>query len=63
LLGVPAISLPLLSDENMPLGLQIVGHAHEDARLLAAAQWLWQSYPGRDARKVAAGESPLGQPS
>ena len=45
LLGVPAISLPFLSDENMPLGLQLIGRAQEDARLLAVAQWLWQNYP------------------
>jgi Asp-tRNA(Asn)/Glu-tRNA(Gln) amidotransferase A subunit family amidase len=45
LLGVPAISLPFLSDENMPLGLQLIGRAHEDAHLLAVAQWLWQNYP------------------
>jgi Asp-tRNA(Asn)/Glu-tRNA(Gln) amidotransferase A subunit family amidase len=45
LLGVPAISLPFLSDENMPLGLQFIGRADEDAGLLALAQWLWQNYP------------------
>jgi Asp-tRNA(Asn)/Glu-tRNA(Gln) amidotransferase A subunit family amidase len=45
LLGVPAISLPFLSDENMPLGLQLIGRAQEDAHLLAVAQWLWRNYP------------------
>jgi Asp-tRNA(Asn)/Glu-tRNA(Gln) amidotransferase A subunit family amidase len=45
LLGVPAISLPLLSDDDMPLGLQLIGRADEDAHLLAVAQWLWQNYP------------------
>lgn len=44
LLGVPAISLPFLQDEQMPLGLQIIGRADEDAELMARAHWLWQSY-------------------
>jgi Asp-tRNA(Asn)/Glu-tRNA(Gln) amidotransferase A subunit family amidase len=44
LLGVPAISLPFLQDERMPLGIQIIGHADEDARLVAHAHWLWQNY-------------------
>jgi len=44
LLGVPAVSLPFLQDENMPLGLQIISRADEDANLMARAQWLWQNY-------------------
>jgi Asp-tRNA(Asn)/Glu-tRNA(Gln) amidotransferase A subunit family amidase len=44
LLGVPAISLPFLHDEDMPLGLQFIGRADEDAQLMAHAQWLWQNY-------------------
>jgi Asp-tRNA(Asn)/Glu-tRNA(Gln) amidotransferase A subunit family amidase len=44
LLGVPAISLPFLADENMPLGLQLIGRAEEDAGLMAIADWLWQNY-------------------
>jgi Asp-tRNA(Asn)/Glu-tRNA(Gln) amidotransferase A subunit family amidase len=44
LLGVPAVSLPLLNDEGMPLGLQIVCRASEDAALLAIAEWVWRNY-------------------
>jgi Asp-tRNA(Asn)/Glu-tRNA(Gln) amidotransferase A subunit family amidase len=44
LLGVPAISLPFFADENMPLGLQLIGRADEDAELMAIADWLWQNY-------------------
>ena len=44
LLGVPAISLPFLKDEHMPLGLQIIGRADEDAQLIAIADWLWGNY-------------------
>jgi Asp-tRNA(Asn)/Glu-tRNA(Gln) amidotransferase A subunit family amidase len=43
-LGTPAITLPLLSDADMPLGLQIIGRAGEDATLMAVAEWVWQHY-------------------
>jgi Asp-tRNA(Asn)/Glu-tRNA(Gln) amidotransferase A subunit family amidase len=37
LLGVPAVSLPLLSAEGLPLGLQVIGYADGDARLFEIA--------------------------
>ena len=37
LLGVPTVSLPVLSAENLPLGLQVVGFEGGDARLFAIA--------------------------
>ena len=37
LLGVPAISLPLLQDEGLPLGLQLLGCADRDAELYSIA--------------------------
>ena len=41
LCGMPALNLPLLhSAENLPLGLQLVGHRGDDARLLRTARWL-----------------------
>jgi Asp-tRNA(Asn)/Glu-tRNA(Gln) amidotransferase A subunit family amidase len=41
LTGLPAVSLPLLSGEGgMPLGVQLVGTAGDDARLLRTANWL-----------------------
>jgi len=41
LLGVPAISLPLLKGPaGMPLGVQLVGRRGEDAGLLRTARWL-----------------------
>ncbi len=40
-LGTPAISLPLLQGANdLPLGVQLVGERHDDARLLRTARWL-----------------------
>jgi len=37
MLGIPAVSLPLLSIGGLPLGLQIAGFVGEDAALFAAA--------------------------
>jgi Asp-tRNA(Asn)/Glu-tRNA(Gln) amidotransferase A subunit family amidase len=37
MLGIPALALPLLSAEGLPLGLQIAGFAGQDARLFAIA--------------------------
>jgi Asp-tRNA(Asn)/Glu-tRNA(Gln) amidotransferase A subunit family amidase len=37
LLGIPAISLPVLADEGMPLGLQVTGFVNGDAEAFAAA--------------------------
>jgi Asp-tRNA(Asn)/Glu-tRNA(Gln) amidotransferase A subunit family amidase len=43
LLGLPAITLPLLSGEGgMPLGVQLIGAPGDDARLLRTANWLVQ---------------------
>jgi Asp-tRNA(Asn)/Glu-tRNA(Gln) amidotransferase A subunit family amidase len=37
MLGVPAISLPVLRDSGLPLGLQLLGFADADAALFSAA--------------------------
>jgi Asp-tRNA(Asn)/Glu-tRNA(Gln) amidotransferase A subunit family amidase len=42
LLGVPAVSLPLLEAEQLPLGLQAIGFADGDAALFATAAWLME---------------------
>jgi Asp-tRNA(Asn)/Glu-tRNA(Gln) amidotransferase A subunit family amidase len=39
LLGVPAVSLPVLSDGGLPLGLQLIGRMGEDAGLMRLARW------------------------
>lgn len=40
-LGLPALSLPLLAGPSgLPLGVQLVGAAGQDARLLRTARWL-----------------------
>jgi Asp-tRNA(Asn)/Glu-tRNA(Gln) amidotransferase A subunit family amidase len=40
LLGAPAISLPLLNDDGLPLGLQVLGFPQRDADLFAIAGWI-----------------------
>ena len=40
-MGLPAISLPLLTGENdLPLGVQLVGNKLDDLRFLGTANWL-----------------------
>lgn len=39
-LGMPAISVPLLEVEGLPLGVQLVGARRDDGRLLRTARWL-----------------------
>jgi Asp-tRNA(Asn)/Glu-tRNA(Gln) amidotransferase A subunit family amidase len=39
-LGTPAISLPALEDEKLPLGLQLMGGADCDAALFETASWV-----------------------
>jgi Asp-tRNA(Asn)/Glu-tRNA(Gln) amidotransferase A subunit family amidase len=36
-LGIPSVSLPLLTDEGLPLGLQVAGFINGDAAAVAAA--------------------------
>ncbi|MBU2872558.1 amidase [Marinobacter salexigens] len=40
ILGAPAISLPLLEVDGMPLGIQIIGYKHRDAELFGIARWI-----------------------
>jgi len=37
LLGVPAVSLPVLETQGLPLGLQLIGFQNKDAEMFAAA--------------------------
>ena len=46
MLGVPALSLPVLNDGGLPLGLQVLGFAHRDAALFAAAGGVLEAMKG-----------------
>jgi Asp-tRNA(Asn)/Glu-tRNA(Gln) amidotransferase A subunit family amidase len=40
LLGCPALNIPVLADEGLPLGLQLLGRANDDAALFGVASWI-----------------------
>lgn len=49
LCGLPALNLPLLQGQNgLPMGVQLVGSRHNDARLLRTAKWLAHSLQAND---------------
>ncbi len=45
LTGHPALTLPLLTADGLPAGLQIVGRKGDEARLIAVAAWLAAALP------------------
>ena len=48
-MGLPAISLPLLIGENnLPLGIQLIGDKYDDLRFLSTANWLEQNCKNND---------------
>ena len=54
LLGLPAVTLPLLTGaEGMPIGVQLVGRFGDDARVLRTARWLVATIAGLDAAPAA----------
>ena len=48
LLGAPAINVPLMAVDGLPLGLQVMGLPHGDAAITAIGTWMLQSlrHPG-----------------
>ena len=39
-LGVPCVTLPLMTVDGMPCGVQLIGKRRDEARLLATARWV-----------------------
>ncbi|WP_106409210.1 amidase [Teichococcus deserti] len=39
-LGVPAVTVPLTSVHGLPMGIQVIGQPHMDARATSIARWL-----------------------
>jgi len=45
MLFAPAVTMPLLSVGGMPVGVQLIGQQHDDARITAIARWLLDMVP------------------
>ncbi|MEK7687759.1 MAG: amidase, partial [Pseudomonadota bacterium] len=43
MLFAPVVTMPLMSVGGMPVGVQLMGQQHEDARITALARWLSQT--------------------
>lgn len=50
LLGVPAISLPLMHEQGLPLGLQVTGFEGKDVSAAAHASWIERTVAGQTVR-------------
>jgi Asp-tRNA(Asn)/Glu-tRNA(Gln) amidotransferase A subunit family amidase len=56
LVGLPSLLLPILQGEDgMPLGVQVIGQAGDDARLLRSARWLLQTLGGKRTARTRRG--------
>jgi Asp-tRNA(Asn)/Glu-tRNA(Gln) amidotransferase A subunit family amidase len=45
MLFAPALTMPLMSVAGMPVGAQLMGQQHEDARIVAMARWTIEQVP------------------
>jgi Asp-tRNA(Asn)/Glu-tRNA(Gln) amidotransferase A subunit family amidase len=52
--GAPAISLPLLAVEGLPLGVQVVGQWHGDHRLAGIGRWIAEAVLGSQTSQARA---------
>jgi Asp-tRNA(Asn)/Glu-tRNA(Gln) amidotransferase A subunit family amidase len=43
MLHAPCVTLPLMSVTGMPVGVQLMGQQHEDARMTSLARWMLQA--------------------
>ena len=43
MLFAPAVTVPLMSVGGLPVGIQVMGQQHEDARMTSLARWLLES--------------------
>jgi Asp-tRNA(Asn)/Glu-tRNA(Gln) amidotransferase A subunit family amidase len=43
ILGAPAVTVPIMAIEGMPVGIQIVGQRHSDARVAGIARWVLET--------------------
>ena len=43
MLFAPAVTMPLLAVGGLPVGVQLMGQQHEDARVTAMARWMLEA--------------------
>ena len=43
MLFAPVVSVPMLGVSGLPVGVQIIGQQHQDARMTALARWMWEN--------------------
>jgi Asp-tRNA(Asn)/Glu-tRNA(Gln) amidotransferase A subunit family amidase len=43
MLFAPAVTMPLLSVGGLPVGVQLMGQQHTDARITALARWMMET--------------------
>jgi hypothetical protein len=53
ILGAPAVTVPMLAIEGMPVGIQIVVQRHADARTAGIARWLLETMSAAQKRNDA----------
>ncbi|HLR29052.1 MAG TPA: amidase [Paenalcaligenes sp.] len=44
ILRAPAVNIPLLASQNLPVGVQLITQPNQDAALMSYAQWMAKSY-------------------
>jgi Asp-tRNA(Asn)/Glu-tRNA(Gln) amidotransferase A subunit family amidase len=50
MLFAPAVTVPLMAVEGMPVGVQVMGQRQQDARVTALARWLLANVPAAVVR-------------
>jgi Asp-tRNA(Asn)/Glu-tRNA(Gln) amidotransferase A subunit family amidase len=45
MLFAPVVTVPLIRVSGMPVGVQLMGQQHDDARITAMARWLLETVP------------------
>lgn len=43
LMFAPVVSVPMIGVSGLPVGVQMIGQQHEDARMTALARWMWEN--------------------
>jgi Asp-tRNA(Asn)/Glu-tRNA(Gln) amidotransferase A subunit family amidase len=44
-LGVPCVTVPMTAVRGLPMGVQVIGHPHMDARATGMARWMLETTP------------------